>query len=378
VFTRCVTTCPMITREVMDLHRRVAESSPDVKFVSFSVDPNFDTAEVLKKYAEIFSADHERWKFVTGDEQKIHDLIREGFTLAVMPNLGNERKPGFEVAHTNRVVLVNENSIPVATFLATNPEDMVKLRRILEKKDEFPAPGPLLSVTDGNGSTTSGAAPEIGVQLKKIISDGDAPETGTPTPGNENGNAAGNAETESADQNGENAEEKSADTGVLTDEQKIERIKSLMPEWSRVLPEVNAVLNIFCTALLMLGYVAIRLRRIRTHRFLMVTAFLVSTAFLASYLTYHYALGKYTGLHGRPFQGSATASVVYRCILWPHVILAAFVPFMALRVFLHAFREHWEKHRLLARVTLPIWLFVSVTGVIIYLMLYRWPWQVMN
>ncbi len=85
VFTRCTTTCPMITKEVMELHRRVATTNPQVKFVSFSVDSSYDTAEVLQKYAEIYSADHERWKFVTGDELAIHTLIGQGFALYVKP-----------------------------------------------------------------------------------------------------------------------------------------------------------------------------------------------------------------------------------------------------------------------------------------------------
>ena len=95
--------------------------------------------------------------------------------------------------------------------------------------------------------------------------------------------------------------------------------------------------------------------------------------FLLSYLTYHYALGEYTGEHGRRFVGSQIASVVYMSILIPHIILAIFVPFLAIRVFQHAFASLWEEHRRLARITFPIWLFVSVTGVVIYWMLYQLP-----
>ncbi|MFM7923135.1 MAG: SCO family protein, partial [Planctomycetaceae bacterium] len=67
VFTRCVTTCPVITREISLLHKRVAQSNPDFVFVTFSVDSSYDTAEVLRKYGETFQADPVRWKFLTGD-----------------------------------------------------------------------------------------------------------------------------------------------------------------------------------------------------------------------------------------------------------------------------------------------------------------------
>jgi uncharacterized membrane protein YozB (DUF420 family)/cytochrome oxidase Cu insertion factor (SCO1/SenC/PrrC family) len=405
VFTRCVTTCPMITREMMELHRRVEKTSPDVKFVSFSVDSSYDTADVLKKYAEIFSADHERWKFVTGDEQKIHDLIREGFTLAVMPNLGSERKPGFEVAHTNRVVLVNEDSIPVATFLATNPEDIVRLRRILEGKEEFPKPGPAL--VTGAGSVAPGSDIPAKVNIPsgdQAAASDDAPEADASTETG-NGETAGTEKAVSGNTEGDDAAapainlqlkrvdtpEESSNTGTTpgpvtepkapeTDLEKVQRIDRVLPDWSKPLPRINAMLNGSCTLLLILGYVAIRKRNVTTHRNLMILAFLVSTAFLCSYLLYHAMLGKFTAvtgarLHGRPFLGSPAATTLYYGILIPHVILAAFVPILAIRVFWLAFAGRLEKHRKLAKITLPIWLFVSVTGVLIYLMLYQWPWQ---
>ncbi len=390
VFTRCRTTCPMITREVMELHRRLSTSNPDVKFVTFSVDSSYDTAEVLQKYSEIFSADPKRWKFLTGDELQIHDLIRRGFTLYVAPNLGEERKPGFEVAHTNRVVLVNEDSIPVATFLATNPDDMAKLRQILQGKAEFPKPGPSLSFTITNSSDQP--AGELGLQLKVVPSSQDTEpksdpaeppshtKNGNEQPKNEKqpedaGDQLPEAESvapgsEPADPETINARHPSEIPQVLND-----RIEELLPEWAKKLPSVNAGLNSLSTILLLSGFAAIRAGKRQTHRNLMISAFVVSVAFLACYLTYHYALGEYTGERGRRFVGSETASLVYKAILFPHVILAVFVPFLAIRVFQHAFRQDWQAHRRLAVITFPIWLFVSVTGVVIYLMLYQWPWR---
>ncbi len=160
-----------MTRDISELHRLVARSNPDFVFVTFSVDPAYDTVDVLRKYAATFQADHERWKFVTGDEVVMHDLIRRGFTQYVQPNLGDLRKPGFEVAHSNRAVLVNEEGIPVGSFVMTIPGDVAKLRRIIEGKDDFPKPGPGLSF-----SATSGENPSVPLTLVPVQDD--ASETG--------------------------------------------------------------------------------------------------------------------------------------------------------------------------------------------------------
>jgi uncharacterized membrane protein YozB (DUF420 family) len=152
-------------------------------------------------------------------------------------------------------------------------------------------------------------------------------------------------------------------------------IDQKLPGWIRALPSVNAGLNTLCTLLLIAGYVAIQSDHRDLHRNLMITAFAVSVVFLGSYLTYHEALYRWTGQRGRAFVGSDLARILYFAILIPHVILAAFVPFLALRIFYHAWKQRWTSHRRLARITLPIWLFVSITGVIIYGMLYHWPWS---
>ena len=147
-----------------------------------------------------------------------------------------------------------------------------------------------------------------------------------------------------------------------------------MPPWARMLPTVNSGLNTLSAILLMMGLIAINTGKRQRHRNLMITAFLTSAVFLACYLTYHYALGKYTGEHGKKFPGDGVATIVYQLILWPHIVLAVFVPFLAVRVFMHAFAERWNAHKKLAKITFPIWMFVSVTGVVIYGMLYHWPW----
>ncbi len=373
VFTRCVETCPVITRHVSELHTSVAKSNPDFLFVTFSVDSSFDSAEVLQKYSDTFRADHERWKFLTGDENEIHDLIRRGFAQFVQANLGEMRKPGFEVAHSNRAVLVNEDCIPVATYLMTDPEEVVRLRRVIEGKSEFPEPGPALTITSANGENPSIQLNVVPVaeeptnppdsEAASSSETPDTPETKEDSP------SPGAADSPKDDANGD------PDGGSASAKSRNEKINQNLPGWVSVLPAVNATLNSLCTILLVAGFVAIRSGKRIFHRNLMVTAFVVSVVFLGCYLTYHEALYRFTGERGRAFVGSDLATLVYRSILIPHVILAVFVPILAIRVFVHAWRERWAEHRWLARITLPIWLFVSITGVIIYWMLYHWPWR---
>jgi putative membrane protein len=131
------------------------------------------------------------------------------------------------------------------------------------------------------------------------------------------------------------------------------------------LPTLNACLNATSALLLLLGFYFIRQRNIQAHRACMGGAFLVSILFLISYLTYHYYAGS------TRFTGQGTVRLVYFVILISHTILAAFVPFLAIITLTRALRGQYEKHRRIARWTLPLWLYVSVTGVIVYLMLYH-------
>jgi len=132
-----------------------------------------------------------------------------------------------------------------------------------------------------------------------------------------------------------------------------------------VLPSVNAFLNATAAVLLVWGYTLIRRKRMETHRKVMQTAFLVSCAFLVCYLVYHYQVGS---VH---FQKTGAIRAVYFSLLTSHTILAATVPVLAIITLRRARSARYEKHRRLARWTLPIWLYVSVTGVVVYLMLYH-------
>jgi uncharacterized membrane protein YozB (DUF420 family) len=133
------------------------------------------------------------------------------------------------------------------------------------------------------------------------------------------------------------------------------------------LATTNAVLNSVAAVLLVAGWVFIRRGQWRAHRAAMVAAFATSAVFLVCYLVYHYLEGS------RKYAGPESLRLVYYAILLTHVILAAAVPVLAVRMFFLAWKGRWEAHRRLGRWTMPIWLYVSVTGVVIYAMLYHLP-----
>lgn len=131
------------------------------------------------------------------------------------------------------------------------------------------------------------------------------------------------------------------------------------------LPLLNALLNSTSTVFLILGYVFIRQKKKVLHKKMMFTALATSTLFLISYLIYHYSVGSVK------FTGQGSVRTVYFTILITHTILASAVPPLAIITLVRALRERFDRHKVIARWTLPIWLYVSVTGVIIYIMLYQ-------
>jgi len=131
------------------------------------------------------------------------------------------------------------------------------------------------------------------------------------------------------------------------------------------LPALNAVLNATAAVLLVSGYVLIRQRRIQAHRRVMITAFCVSVVFLVSYLLHHYHAGLVR------YQGVGAWRTAYLWILGTHTVLAAITPVLAILTLKRGLAGNYVSHRAIARWTLPIWLYVSVTGVVVYLMLYR-------
>ena len=138
-----------------------------------------------------------------------------------------------------------------------------------------------------------------------------------------------------------------------------------MADFISYLPHVNACLNGTSAVLLFTGYTFIRSRNVVAHRACQVAALIVSILFLASYLTYHYNHGS------TRFQGAGIVRPIYFTILTTHTILAIVIVPLVILTFYRALRNDFARHRRIARITLPLWLYVSITGVIVYLMLYQ-------
>ena len=148
-----------------------------------------------------------------------------------------------------------------------------------------------------------------------------------------------------------------------------------MPSWVSSLPAVNASLNGLAFVLLVVGWVLIRRGHRDAHKKTMLAAFGTSILFLTVYLLYHGAMVHYTGEGQVKFQGTGAIRTVYFVILISHVLLAIAVPVLAIMTIRRGLKQQWEAHRRIARITFPIWVYVSLTGVIIYLMLYQWKPQ---
>jgi putative membrane protein len=131
------------------------------------------------------------------------------------------------------------------------------------------------------------------------------------------------------------------------------------------LPALNATLNATAAVLLTTGYVLIRRGRVAQHRAVMIAACCTSVLFLISYLTYHAQIGS------KHFEGKGSIRIVYFTILLTHTVLATVIVPMVLMTLSRGLKGKYDRHRAIARWTLPLWMYVSVTGVIVYLMLYR-------
>lgn len=133
-------------------------------------------------------------------------------------------------------------------------------------------------------------------------------------------------------------------------------------------PSLNAALNAASALGLTAGYLCIRKRKIQAHKFCMLSAFLASTLFLISYLLYHLQVGS------TPFPGRGPVRLLYFSILISHILLAVVIVPLATRVLYLAYKGIFDRHAFWARITLPLWLYVSVTGVTVYWMLYQITW----
>lgn len=273
VFTRCQMSCPRISTVVKSLQDDTLRET-GVRLVSITVDPDHDTPETLARYAESFSADPDRWWFLSGPKAGTYDLIREGFKLGVAPMDPND--PRFElmdIAHSEKLALVDRGNQVVGLFSAEDPEEVALLVKTAKRLD-------------------------LG--------------------------------------------------------------------WVTRLPAINASLNGLATILLATGLVLIRSGRRQAHMVCMAATVAVSALFLACYLVYHAKIGG-----GVPFRGVGAIRWAYFTILISHVVLAVVALPLILITLSRAIRRRFDRHSLIARVTFPVWLYVSVTGVVVYLMLYQ-------
>lgn len=325
IFTRCQTHCPDLVRKMYDLNESIRDL--DVRLLTVTVDPQYDTRERLAKYAEIYTADAERWKFLTGPGEEILKLTRFGRRQMSEDPPDPKVDLGPQAAHSLRLMHVDAEGRLAGSYHFRNEDDLTALRRVLAGKRETPEdnrPLPPMSVLQPPAGEAAAVHRGDTVYVAEIAADGADP-------------------------------------------------LAKLPAWSRALPAVNATLNSVATLLLIGALAAIKSERIRLHRNLMFAALGVSVVFLGCYLTYHYALTSSTGLRGKPFEGTGGARAAYYTILWTHIPLAALVPVLAIVAVRRALAGRWEAHRRLTRWAFPIWMYVSVTGVIIYGMLYHWP-----
>ena len=357
VFTRCAGPCPRVSGQFYQLQKDLKDL--DFRLVTFTVDPKNDTPEVLKRYAESVGADPEKWLFLTGDQKEIFHLIEKSFLMPVQENVGPARKPGFEVIHTTNVMLVDKEGRVLGKFNAVDDVEMAELRREVRKlvkgekdkpdadaeskteKPQTEPPAESDKKTDASPPAKAGMISLSSLLIPMLLMQ---------------------SETESAE----------VETEVVETEE-AESEPAQAPAWVLQLPTVNAVLNGLATILLMVGYGFIRKGEQEKHKKTMLSAFGTSVLFLVFYLVYHFALQSYTGNASRKFEGEGLIRPVYYFILITHVVLAAAVPILAWVTIRRGLKQQWEAHRRIAKITFPIWLYVSITGVVIYFMLYHLP-----
>jgi protein SCO1/2/putative membrane protein len=293
VFTRCGGPCPIMTRRMSDLQAELSELEA-VHFVSFSVDPERDTPEVLRQYAETYGAGP-RWWFLTGDRTEIYRTCEKGFLLAVVDQRRSASKP-------------------LDDTMASEPgpqRDDSDYEHVILHRTDFVLVDHLGRIRGYYDGTDAERMDDLERAVYALERD--------------------------------------------------TRISSNIA----ILPAVNATLNASCTLLLIIAFAAIKLRNIKLHVTLMLAACVTSALFLAGYLTYHAFAGS------TRFAADGPVRYVYYTVLLTHVVLAAAIVPLVVTTLYRAARRQFDRHRRIARVTYPLWLYVSITGVWIYWMLYH-------
>ncbi len=300
IFTRCPLSCPRITAVMKSIQDRA--SAHGVVLASITVDPDYDTPEILQAYAKRFGASSDGWWFLRTDKSRLLELVHERFKLSLSEAQPSEAAQGAEaIEHSDRIALVEGDRV-VGYYDSTSPE---AVERALARAS----------------------------RLAK-------------------------------------------------------------PAWVKALPKVNASLNALCAVFLVAGWMLIRSYAsrprtapnadpttnqqvprnplgdlaVRAHVLCMVLALATSALFLSCYLLYHYQAGS------MPYPHPGPSRIIYFTVLISHTILATLgvVPLVVLTL-LRALRKEFHRHASIARITFPIWFYVSVTGVLIYWMLYQMP-----
>jgi protein SCO1 len=295
VFTRCNGPCPQVTATMAQLQAAFA-GLPDVRLVTFTVDPAHDDPRELAEYARRYGADPQRWLFLTGPEDRIYELVNKQFHVLAKPNEGEDRKPGAEVMHDPRLVVVDRRGHIRGYYQG------VRDTRLPDPEADYEA-----------------NVRRLKAKVNELVHEDDP--------------------------------------------------------WYQVhdFPRFNATLNAVSACLLLLGYAAVRGRLVRLHVACMLTALAVSTAFLTSYLYYHIVIkhGQPTYFHEQAVGAPEWVGRLYQGILRSHMVLAVVVVPLALYTVYLGLRGRLARHVRVARWALPVWLYVSVTGVVVYWMLYR-------
>lgn len=157
IFTRCTGECKMIDDRMQKFQNLL--KGTDIRLLTFTVDPKYDTKEVLQRHAKSLDADPDRWLFLTGPPETVYPLINRGFKISAMENTGKNRLPGLEVTHSQRILYVDAKGWVVGSYLGTSEYDMARLRQKLLDDHESPAPKPGKSASTNRDSKTGKSGP---------------------------------------------------------------------------------------------------------------------------------------------------------------------------------------------------------------------------
>ena len=387
IFTRCQSHCPDLLGKMVELRQALGDY--EGRFLTVTVDPEHDTPEVMADFADIYSEDADQWKFLTGEPEELLQLVRFGHRVLPPGEPTIEDDLGPAAAHSLRLMHVGADGRLIGSYFYADPTDITRLRRVLRGKAETAEENlvrPPLSLwvkpngdrpddpeneagetpgdtTEAGASTSDAGGPDG--ELQAATRDSADVEARTTGDGNTRAAVTGAA----IDPASVDASPRELDEAVDDSRTRLAKL----PEWARPLPTINASLNALATVLLIGGYLSIRGNNAHRHRAFMLATVGVSAAFLASYLTYHVVLTSTTGLRGRPFEGTGVIRPVYFTLLISHIVLAVVVLVPILLALKYAYQRRWQAHKRLVRWVFPVWLYVSVTGVVIYGMLYHWP-----